>query len=82
MERKHPPPAEQERSLVDRIDTDDEDSAGVSLWEQGKKNSSICSSIAAASSSTAPLSLHVLCSTFSINQETLSMRKTATACMI
>lgn len=60
---------------MDRIDTDDEDGAGVSLWEQGKKNLSICSNIAAASFGTAPLPLHDFSGTFSGNQETLLIRQ-------
>lgn len=68
---------------MDGIDTDDEDSAGVSLWEQEEKNLSICSCIAAARFSTAPFSLHIFCAIFSIiNQEALSIQKVAGACVV
>lgn len=56
MERRHHPPAERERSPVDRIDVDDEARDGVSTWEPGKGESRpSVPNLAAASRSSALL---------------------------
>lgn len=52
VERNHHPPAEQERSLADRIDIDDEDRDGVSMCSRKRRIPSICPNTAAASFST------------------------------
>lgn len=74
MERNHHPPAEQERSPVDRIDIDDEDRDGVSMWEWEKKNPVHLSQHCCCLLQHCCYFLHSLCY-LSINQETLSIQK-------
>lgn len=74
VERNHHPPAEQERSLVDRIDIDDEDRDGVSMWEREKKNPVHLSQHCCCLLQHCCYFLHSLCY-FSVNQETLSIQK-------
>lgn len=81
MERNHHPPAEQERSLADRIDIDDEDRDGVSMWEREKKNpihlSQYCCSLFQHCCCCFVLFFSIPCVTFLLIKKHFQYRKSA-----